>query len=100
MSQAAEDPSAHRVFSHDVAQVQAYGDLQCLMLLYFNDQGLVFTKCLRCWTLSVCVMCMYLYIISADIYFASPVANDNTQKDLSLTNIKSNMCPICIKLAG
>lgn len=50
--------------------------------------------------LSVCVMCMYLYIISADIYFASPVANDNTQKDLSLTNIKSNMWPICIKLAG
>lgn len=50
--------------------------------------------------LSVCVMCIYLYISSADIYFALPVANDNTQKDLSLTSIKSNMCPICIKLAG
>lgn len=66
--------------THDVAQSAAYGDLQC-SILHFNDQGLVFTDC--CAGLCVCVMSTYLYIASADVYFASAVANDNTQKDLS-----------------
>lgn len=61
-------------------KVLAYGDLQCSVLL-FNDQGLAFTDCSV--GLCVCVMCTHLYIVSADIYFASPVANDNIQKDLS-----------------
>lgn len=89
---AAESPLAHGMFRHDVAQ-----SAQCYCTLMIRDWCFQSVCGVR---LSTCYICVYLYIVSADIYFALPVANDNPQKDLSLTNIKSNMCPICIKLAG